>query len=891
YYDDGYCEDKPDEGIGNIPCAPYFKDPVNDVYHLESYSPCIDMGNPASDYSNEPDYPNGRINMGAYGNTADATTKGADNDNDGIPDAWESIYGDLDPVNDEDDDNLINIGEYYYGTNPQNVDTDNDNRNDYWEVTYGMDPLEDEDVPECGFYAHDLPYVTSFEPCQKYETLKSVHYQNGWKVYEGSAWINYETMEVTPTEGDPYWLKINYLQLEPGARVGKIFNDEYIPDPYQTNYRMLSVRLIPQVGMYVHVLNGEDIIACIGFLEDKVEVQSWDTVNKVTKLEVDWDWDVDWTGGWGILSFTLDFDGWPHDHYTVHWEDEGLRKQDPLEQYYFGKRFPGSGKAFLAYNHKFLTEVAFYNSPLSENSFCVDRMSLSRDVGILAGLDTKFWSNCYIDSPKGFGQKTYTGEVPITGYIMCSQLGKYEVCFFPNNVWPPLDPTNGADYIRICSGYDIVEEGDTMGTWNLSSLSGGHYNLLLILFWDKYTADENYEHDDPRWNLLYAADCLYEDFRVSNNKVAPSLSFEEVDISVPWPGQFPFELKRTFNNNRRFSKKPFPNGWTHNFQMTISEVTTYQNAAWNEESGFFYQIDDGDCLPFGQIQVTYPDGSTRVFTHKEESEQATTATYYPVEPELSPGDVVTRKPLWYRIEDVPGFWILSIYYELRLSDGTIVRFDNAKYFESFYDTDYDGHNDPMPWIRIDPSEGEEGFMWKVVGGVSSVEDRFGNQLDVEWKKEEVIEGFGEVKPIVVTKVGYKRGDDKTIAIEFEPGEYDYYISAKLKYDGNVYRTINYDWDLYDIGWVFTISAEGKGAGPRDIWSDKDYVLAEYFYKSNMNLRSICRNGKLVTTATYSDDGRLEHREDFVDSEDSELYPWPKHFIYDFEPEEEPSVNL
>jgi len=55
-----------------------YEDPifVNDIagdFHLKANSPCIDAGSPADSFQNEP-YPNGnRINMGAYGNTAEAT--------------------------------------------------------------------------------------------------------------------------------------------------------------------------------------------------------------------------------------------------------------------------------------------------------------------------------------------------------------------------------------------------------------------------------------------------------------------------------------------------------------------------------------------------------------------------------------------------------------------------------------------------------------------------------------------------------------------------------------------------------------------------------------------------------------------------------------------------
>ena len=83
-------------GTGNMTADPLFVDPDNKDYHLRSTggrwdaenkrwvidsqdSPCIDAGDPASDYSNEPE-PNGnRVNLGAYGNTPEASlTPGGD---------------------------------------------------------------------------------------------------------------------------------------------------------------------------------------------------------------------------------------------------------------------------------------------------------------------------------------------------------------------------------------------------------------------------------------------------------------------------------------------------------------------------------------------------------------------------------------------------------------------------------------------------------------------------------------------------------------------------------------------------------------------------------------------------------------------------------------------
>ncbi len=75
-------------GIGNIQVYPEFVDLGAGDFHLQSivgsyhgglwlpdpdHSPCIDAGDPVSQYGNEPEPNGGRVNMGAYGNTAEAS--------------------------------------------------------------------------------------------------------------------------------------------------------------------------------------------------------------------------------------------------------------------------------------------------------------------------------------------------------------------------------------------------------------------------------------------------------------------------------------------------------------------------------------------------------------------------------------------------------------------------------------------------------------------------------------------------------------------------------------------------------------------------------------------------------------------------------------------------
>ncbi len=108
-------------GEGNIAAFPYLVNPLKGDYHLATCSPCIDSGYPASAYQNEPQPNGGRINMGAYGNTSEATSRSPDTDRDGLPDDWEKhFFSNLfqGPNDDPDNDLKVNADEYRRGANP-----------------------------------------------------------------------------------------------------------------------------------------------------------------------------------------------------------------------------------------------------------------------------------------------------------------------------------------------------------------------------------------------------------------------------------------------------------------------------------------------------------------------------------------------------------------------------------------------------------------------------------------------------------------------------------------------------------------------------------------------------------------------------------------------------
>jgi hypothetical protein len=74
YYSASTLNSSVTECKNNIEGDPSFVDKPNNDYHLKSYSTAIDAGDPSFPYINEPS-PNGsRIDIGAYGNTTEATS-------------------------------------------------------------------------------------------------------------------------------------------------------------------------------------------------------------------------------------------------------------------------------------------------------------------------------------------------------------------------------------------------------------------------------------------------------------------------------------------------------------------------------------------------------------------------------------------------------------------------------------------------------------------------------------------------------------------------------------------------------------------------------------------------------------------------------------------------
>ncbi|MDP2895583.1 MAG: choice-of-anchor Q domain-containing protein [bacterium] len=174
-------------GTGNVRFDPRFAGAENGGFHLDQWSPCIDAGDPASPFENEPEPNGGRINMGAYGNTPEATPTPPDTDKDGLPDSWElASFGNLgqDANDDPDGDGVVNIDEWHRASDPTDPDV-------LWYVDSSVEVSGD-----------GKSWAMAFKTIQ--EAIESAHHGDRVTVAEGLyAGAQFKGKSITLTSVDP----------------------------------------------------------------------------------------------------------------------------------------------------------------------------------------------------------------------------------------------------------------------------------------------------------------------------------------------------------------------------------------------------------------------------------------------------------------------------------------------------------------------------------------------------------------------------------------------------------------------------------------------------------------------------------------------------------------
>ncbi len=687
-------------------------------------------------------------------------------------------------------------------------------------ASYWLAALE---CPE--YYADELPYSTSFENYQWYEPDQSLDYQMGWMVASGDALVNYWWTYVPELQD---YFSYQYVKIEPDTVIEKEFSgttdDEYI-----------RLSFIPAIGQKVTVLKGAATVGSVWFNSNgyiyvrdngsyvNTNVYYTGVYNSCRDYFSDMYANPplahDYASTWTDLKFKMN---WASDTYSVYWNGGGTDIANAAD---FGQNFDD----LTAIKIECADDWSVVNA-LSVNSWSSDTLEID------------ITSPCACDSDAAL-----KGRVPIIGTARGADFGMYDLYFCPSDLaFTSQGYIDWDNWQLLDSGTNIVNEG-VLGYWDTSRIPNGYYHIAAVLF-----NDLGYPQGAPYdWIKLLVktvsigGQVVYEGpgyFPVTGDlKCNTFYHQEEPDISVPWRGQFPFELKRAYNNNRRFYAKPLRNGWTHNSQIKLIEDTRYR---WNlNTTGWPVPDYDDQQLGMGDIWVQYPDGGKKLYTCKmvNVGGSFSTITYKPYHNDE--GDYIERDSY----VDLYTDWEFDVSYTLYLRDGTEMTF--YSYGNSLDDI-------------YSSSGGIVG--WKVETGISSMADRFGNALSYQWSYDKT----------AVTSIS-----DGTRTIEFDLSN-GYYTQARLKVGAQVYRTVDYGWD--DGNKIFTVTKKGYGVNASGVYDGgtlKQY-RTRYQYDSGLNLVKVAYDDSISNPAIevdYDEYGRVEYRSDYVAADN-----WlTSAFDYDF----------
>ena len=364
-----------------------------------------------------------------------------------------------------------------------------------------------------------------------------------------------------------------------------------------------------------------------------------------------------------------------------------------------------------------------------------------------------------ITSPSTTDYDDYVeGVVEITGTAFARHLDKYQILLDPQEP-DDLDP------IVIHEGYtprvDVV-----LDLWHTTTIPNGTYGLQLKVI----DEDTNYSTDTVSGIV------------VSGALKSGAFSWSpEPDISVPFKGLIPFELRRTYSSSTLISK-PFWHGWTYSYDIRLQE-----DCDPVEQHPITHQWStDEDLIAYGPIIVTYPDGSRQLFRVLDEYGEPMAGqiggdpVIYRPYPDRGTNEEVWRE----KREDWPGVYWLN--YTLKTHDGTEYQFREEGTVE--------WEQPPMEFV--------------IETSIDQIRDRFGNSIYIS--DNSISDGS---RTISLTRDGNGR-----------------ITSAAFSYGGVTYRQVEYEWDGVSSTW--NVHKKGKGVNSQGVKDEvQDTYTTSYVYDS------------------------------------------------------------
>ncbi len=647
------------------------------------------------------------------------------------------------------------------------------------------------------FSAENLPYLTDFRNFTPNESINNQHY---WLVESGNATVISE---------EPNDVILKYVLLGSNSQISKAFND------CGKDNSVIRFDVLPESGAKVEISKDSTTFIGVRFGTSKIEVldngsytaSAQDNPVNLSKMKVQIDYN--------------------QSTYDVYYNDTEIY----------------SNASFIDPNG--FDKVSFF----SATSLIIDRFSITDEIiaGGVVGND----GSIYISSPCACPDDDLNGKIVITGKIWWEDMSYYEILYWPVNEELPAYLN---DWHLACEGYNTVPDGGTIGYWDTDILPDDYYYLAIVVY--------DIQGKQVKYGVV-STDIYYNNVRLESMSKAYSISSElktntfqqmeeKADTEVDWAGEYPFELRRSYNNSRRFYSKPLYNGHSFTYSnIRLTEYVTDDNCA---RGLYNWPRHDGAMLSSGEIFVVYPDGSSGTFECNQSSSGQYT-TIYEAMTETKQGDIVKRKTFSDDDPDWVGIFIYAvegISYELITKNGEHIFFSSSQMADQIYNANIIGVPENIT------GGGRTG--WTASARPDGLTDKYGNRLNLVWDNDNDLKELSTSdlpgRKIVLTKTN------------------GYYTKAELLLDDNAIRTVEYTHDAQSG--TFNVTREGY------INQQAVNYTKTYYNDENFNLRTISSLNDFDSPDIWVDYdrlGRVVDRWDFVDYVQSGYTYLQTHYEY------------
>ncbi|HEV56156.1 MAG TPA: hypothetical protein ENN87_01495, partial [Phycisphaerales bacterium] len=657
-----------------------------------------------------------------------------------------------------------------------------------------------------------LPYMTSFEGCQGYTYWKfwgDLRGQDGWRVPDGRAWV-YGYVDYTTED----WLGRHPIVQAAFIDANSIVSRTFVS--VGQHHRHVRCTISPWYGAEVRVVNGDNTIAAVRFgsdrdlyvynngqFEDTGDTWYYPGCQYWSSPDMPWGRELHLVLDYGTNS------------YKVYYGGQHVADADFAQPFSTLTEFEvRSGYGFIG-----LDRVSISDEPLGDLQLSITQPCACEDDEI-------------------------EGRIAVKGKLWWDRLGLYQLAYCPASwIEREEDLLDQWRWTIFDTGDNVVPSGGTLGYWDTTAIPNGYYYLGVIVYSDSGVASIHVLTKE----LYYHGQLIYADWApvaVSGELKSGAFAHREApDVAAPWPGQFPFELTRSYNSMNRFQEGPFGLGWTHNWDVYLVEDTRFHYHRTHDTGAALWAAHDGGDIGLGQVYVRYPDGSSKLFVCKEAPDN---------EGRISPAKYVPRAT-----EDTSGEYLLrtttvsasdrleSIRYTLYTRDGTELVFETG----SLVDQDI-----------TPPLSGGGAVDWAAKATLKRMEDRFGNAVDLTWNQNHTL----------VTQISNGRH-----AILFDPDANDHYQRVRLYRVADVnepaqlLQTVEYGVD-YDC--LRTVSRPGKGvdgAGRMGSGTTEHVTGYGYYYAGQLINIEYDYHGLSYAPdieILYDEAGRMVWRRDYLSAD-------------------------